>query len=263
MKRAVRGFLPITVWLLIAGVALGFAWQMAASTLSFNEQPDERIAIRLNVLTGGPLRNPFMDAGAYMNIFANGPDGRLRTSIFGVMQSGTHIEMALIKENGGSERVSAVYDHRCFDSGGHRIASVSRDGIDYFVLPESPDADCILDERPYALSYTAREVGVTLDDCDHCLKSLLLDFRFTGDAANLQFLGGEAVTEGVRRLVRPTHLSDLGADRTTVTWDDKTLDAKRDLRLVLIGVVVAIAAGAFIESLRPGIRLLSGTELRE
>jgi hypothetical protein len=121
-------------------------------------------------------------------------------------------------------------------------------------LPPEPDTlyvYCQLKTEPTHISHVLRRFELQNSGFspgshpEYRPQAFTLDLSEMKRATHLEVFGGEHVSERVRRL--------SPGEITTVSWDDEYSAQNRDLRLVIIGIAVAVAAGALIEWIRPRI----------
>ena len=119
-------------------------------------------------------------------------------------------------------------------------------------------ARCYLAVHPLVVTYSLRKIAVTLDDVEN--------YSTSGHP-------GATVDINVESLVMPRNFGLTGGlpgpnpairgftdpgQTVEVTWDDDPSARARDLRLLLVGVLVGIGAGAVIEWVRPCVEHVSG-----
>lgn len=100
---------------------------------------------------------------------------------------------------------------------------------------------CYLNISPQHETYVKRKLRFIMADT---LNSYLLDFTRIQGATSFQLLGGDS--GGDERVRRVGRLNEVVA-----SWEDEASAQKRDLWLLVIGMVLGLAGAAILEALRP------------
>jgi len=103
--------------------------------------------------------------------------------------------------------------------------------------------------RPLAMAPTFTERAITIRAQTGAGGAVLVDVSALEDVDDLRFSGGlQAPLEGDR-----TRVLYSGDDIVSAEWVDVTAQEQRDIVLVLIGALSAIAAATAIEAIRPAV----------
>ena len=110
-------------------------------------------------------------------------------------------------------------------------------------------------KEPLAASPTFTDRSITLVTSGKGTSAALLDISALSDIQDLRFFGGNVLPwEGNR-----TRLFDHNDQVVSAEWSDVAAQARRDMLLVVIGALAAIAASTGLEAVRPIVEHLTHT----
>ena len=259
------------LWLLLALVVALTAWQLTRWITHVNHSPrpvvsivfDERPPFQFERLTLGITalqreRNRFAEAAltseAHILFFVT-PTMR-SISIRGIDQSSISCG-SLSNERQGpaaflvdAERTAALTPIAIQTSAGKVIIPIP-DRIRGALVraPASRAGIVCTTARPLAIAPTFTERAVTVRAKTGSGGAVLLDVSALEDVDDLRFSGGVQTPLGGDR----TRLLYDGEDVVSAEWVDVTAQEQRDIVLVIIGALSAIAAATAIEAIRPAV----------
>lgn len=255
------------LWLVLAAIVALVAWQLTrwithvdhtpvpVVTLTFNQQPAPRFRAPLALLVmqrahlgvpaaalTGPSIILLMPTPATRSIVVGGVASNPSCSSVDVKNGGV---TALLADAGKGDTLTPVAVERRHQD--LLIPIPRRLSLDFERMPHQLGAIQCKFSRPQSATPTFTERAATVEADTRSAGAVLLDASALEDVDDLRFSGGLQVPFGGDRV----RLLYGNNNVVSLEWTDVAAQERRDIVLVIVGALSAIAAAMMIEAIRP------------